>query len=103
LVAYLGLGVLDFLSPPSDVETAVYVLLTVVALYVLRIVAHATSMQSQPDRAESTPPGEPVLCPECEHVVPDLPFCPRCGLAAQAASRASRARRRSQRPVPVSS
>ena len=35
LIAYLGLGVLDFLSPPSDVETAVYALLTVLALYVL--------------------------------------------------------------------
>ena len=103
LVAYLGLGVLDFVSVPSDVETAVYALLTVVALYVLRVVAHATSMHSEPDRAEPGVPDPLVLCPECEHVVPDLPFCPRCGLAAQTASRASRARRRSQRPVPVSS
>lgn len=113
LIAYLGLGVLDFLSPPSDVETVVYALLTVVALYVLRVVVHVTLLHSEPDRAEPDraepdraepgPTDELVLCPECEHVVPDLPFCPRCGLAAQTASRASRARRRSQRPVPVSS
>jgi len=108
LLAYLGLGVLDFLSPPTAVETVVYALLTVVALYVLRVVAHSTLLHAEPDGAvpvgeDPAPPDEVVLCPECEHVVPDLPFCARCGLASQAASRASRARRRSQRPVPVSS
>jgi hypothetical protein len=103
LIAYLGLGVLDFLSPPSEVETVVYALLTVVALYVLRVVAHSTLLHAEPDRVESGSPDELVLCPECEHVVPDLPFCPRCGLSGQATSRTSRVRRRSQRPVPVSS
>lgn len=100
LIAYLGLGVLDFLSPPSNLETAVYALLTVVALYVLRIVVHSTLLHAQPEDAQ---PDDVVLCPECEHVVADLPFCPRCGLAGQATSRTSRAWRRSRRPVPVSS
>lgn len=102
LLAYLGLGVLDFLGPRSTVETAVYAVLTVASLYVLRIVVHATVLHCQPD-AEPVPSGEVVLCPECEYVVPDMPFCPHCGLAAMATSMASRARRRSQRPVPASS
>lgn len=89
LLVYLGLGVLDFLSPPSNLETAVYALLTVVALYVLRIVVHSTLLHAQPEDVE---PGAVVLCPECEHVVADLPFCPRCGFAGQATSRTSRAR-----------
>jgi len=89
LIAYLGLGVLDFLSPPSAVETVVYALLTVVALYVLRIVVHSTLLHARP---EDTEPDAVVPCPECEHVVADLPFCPRCGLASQATSRTSRAR-----------
>ncbi|KQY06257.1 hypothetical protein ASD37_18340 [Mycobacterium sp. Root135] len=99
LVAYLGLGVLDFISPPSNLETAVYAVLTVVALYVLRIVVHSTLLHAQSEDAQ---PDDVVLCPECEHVVADLPFCPRCGLAGQATSRTSRAWRRSHRPVPVS-
>ncbi|OPX10964.1 hypothetical protein [Mycobacterium sp. AT1] len=86
LVAYLGLGVLDFLSPPSAVETVVYALLTVVALYVLRIVGHCTLLHSEP---EDTEPDAVVLCPECEHVVADLPFCPRCGLAGPAPAKST--------------
>ena len=105
LVAYLGLGVLDFLSPPSAVETVVYALLTVVALYVLRIVVHSTLLHAQPEdtQLEGAAPDDVVLCPECEHVVAELPFCPRCGLAGEATSRTSRAWRRSQRPVPARS
>ena len=99
VIAYLGLGVLDFFTPSNDVETAVYTLLAVVALYFLRIVVHSTLLHEKPDDEQS---GAPVLCPECEHVVPDLPFCPRCGVAGHAASRTSRALRRSTRPVPVS-
>ena len=95
---YLGLGVLDVFAPPSDVETAVYAVLAVAALYALRIVLHSTLLHEQPDDAR---PDEPVLCPQCDHVVPDLPFCARCGVAGHAASRTSRAQRRSPRPVPA--
>ncbi|KAA0094666.1 zinc ribbon domain-containing protein [Mycolicibacterium sp. P1-18] len=87
LVAYLGLGVLDFLSPPSAVETTVYAVLTVLALSVLRVVAHTTMLHSRPT-TESESADDVVTCPECEHVVPGLPFCPRCGVA------------RFQRPAP---
>ena len=59
---------------------------------------HSTLLHEQPDDAR---PDEPVLCPQCDHVVPDLPFCARCGVAGHAASRTSRAQRRSPRPVPA--
>ncbi|MDT5238267.1 MAG: hypothetical protein QOD97_465 [Mycobacterium sp.] len=95
---YLGLGVLDVFAPPSNVETGVYALLAVVALCALRIVVHSTLLHEQPDDAR---PDEPMLCPQCDHVVPDLPFCARCGVAGHAASRTSRAQRRSTRPVPA--
>jgi hypothetical protein len=95
---YLGLGVLDVFAPPSNVETGVYAVLAAVALYALRIVVHSTLLHEQPDDAR---PDEPMLCPQCDHVVPDLPFCARCGVAGHAASRTSRARRRSTRPVPA--
>ena len=96
---YLGLGLLDFFAPPSNVETIVYALLAVLALYALRIVVHSTLLHERPDDAH---PDDPVLCPQCEHVVPDLAFCARCGVAGHAASRTSRARRRATRPVPAS-
>ena len=86
LAAYLGLGLLDFVLPPVDAERAIYVGLTVVALYVLRIVAHSTLLHELPDDQR---PDERITCPECEHVVPDLAFCPRCGVAGHAARRTS--------------
>ncbi|MDT5363245.1 MAG: hypothetical protein QOC69_5007 [Mycobacterium sp.] len=95
---YLGLGVLDVFAPPSNVETGVYAVLAAVALYALRIVVHSTLLHEQPDDAR---PDEPMLCPQCDHVVPDLPFCARCGVAGHAASRTSRAQRRSTRAVPA--
>ncbi len=66
-------GVLDVFAPPSDVETAVYAVLAVGgALCVTEFVLHSALLHEQPDDAR---PDEPVLCPQCDHVVPDLPFC----------------------------
>ena len=42
---------------------------------------------------------EPLLCPHCGHVVPDMAFCPACGVATWASSRSSRTARRDLRPV----
>jgi rRNA maturation endonuclease Nob1 len=42
---------------------------------------------------------EPLLCPHCGHVVPDMAFCPACGVATRASSRSSRTSRRDTRPV----
>lgn len=98
VVVYLVLGLLDFLALPNDVEMIVYALLAVLALGAVRIVVHATLLHEEPDRVS---PPDVILCPQCDHVVPDLPFCPCCGAAGHAASRTSRVERRSPRPVPV--
>ena len=42
-----------------------------------------------------------VLCPHCDHVVPETAFCPNCGVATRAASRTSRAARRRPPEAPV--
>ena len=98
VAVYLSLGLIDLLSLSNDLAMASYAVLAVLAMYALRIVVHATLLLEEPDRVS---PEAVILCPQCEHVVPDLPFCPRCGVAGHAASRTSRTARRSPRPVPV--
>ena len=95
---FLAIGVIDLSAARSDVQLGLYALVAVLALYALRVVLHATLLDEAPDDAF---PHEPVLCPQCDHVVPDLPFCPSCGFAGHAASRTSRAMRRATRPVPA--
>jgi hypothetical protein len=98
VAVYLGLGLLDLLQLPNDVAMGVYALVAVLALYALRLVVHSTLLLEEPDAPS---PDQVLLCPQCDHVVADLPFCSRCGVAGHAASRTSRAARRSPRPVPV--
>jgi hypothetical protein len=96
VVLFLGLGVIDLGAPSRYLQLGLYGLIAVLALVALRIAVHSTVLVEHPDDAS---PREPVLCPQCEHVVPELPFCPNCGVAGHAASRTSRAARRNARPV----
>jgi hypothetical protein len=98
LVAYTAMGVVDVAWLPQEIEAGLYALIALLVLLVLRIVLHATLLHEVPD---DTSPDTAVLCPQCDHVVPDLPFCPSCGVAAHAASRTSRQARRATRPVPT--
>jgi hypothetical protein len=75
-----------------------YAVIAVLAVLALRVVLHCTLLRETSDEAN---PKEPVLCPQCEYVVPELAFCANCGVAAHAASRTSRADRRSHRPTPI--
>jgi membrane protein implicated in regulation of membrane protease activity len=88
---YLGLGLLDFFSLPTYVEMIVYALVAVLALYVLRIVVHATLLHQSPGDVR---PDETVACPQCDHVVPELPFCPSCGVATHAPTHTASAAQR---------
>jgi hypothetical protein len=74
---------------------ALYAVVTVLALMALRLVLHWCLLGEARD---GTPGGEPVRCPQCDHVVPDLAYCPDCGVAANAASRSSR---RGDRSSPI--
>jgi hypothetical protein len=65
------------------VQLGLYLVITVVALLALRIVLQAALLYEEHDDGC---PDEPVLCGECEYVVPDMAFCAHCGMAANASS-----------------
>jgi len=91
------LGVIDILGVSQLVVLLLHLVLTVVALLILRVGAQLALLHEIHDPVG---PPEPLLCMRCELVVPDMPFCPACGAAARASSRSSRAERRRSRPEP---
>jgi hypothetical protein len=95
LIVYAGLGLIDVAQLPQGMQLGLYMVITVLALLALRVVLHMALL-----REEHAPgSGAPLLCPNCDHVVPDMAFCPNCGVAANASSRSSRNVRRLARPV----
>lgn len=97
LVVYLGLGLIDVARFPQVLMLVLYLVLAAVALFLLRIGVHLALLHEAHDEIRSD---EPLLCPHCGHVVPDMAFCPACGVATRASSRSSRRSRRAARPVP---
>ena len=96
LAVYVGLGLIDVAHFPQVLMLAIYLLLAAVALFLLRVGLHLALLHEAHDEIQSD---EPLLCPHCGHVVPDMAFCPACGVATRASSRSSRSARRDQRPV----
>ncbi|MCV7282045.1 zinc ribbon domain-containing protein [Mycolicibacterium flavescens] len=96
LVVYLSLGLIDVARFPQVPMLVLYLLLATVALLLLRIGLHLALLHEAHDEILSD---EPLLCPHCGHVVPDMAFCPACGVATRASSRSSRKHRRQARPV----
>lgn len=99
LLLYTAVGIIDVADFAESVRLALELVVTAIALLVLRIALHLALLHEQRDPV----PRAPVLCCHCSHVVPDTPFCPNCGVATRAASRSSRAARRTSRPVPIHS
>ena len=96
LAVYLGLGLIDIARFPQVLMLVWYLALAMVALFLLRVGLHLALLHEQHDNIHSD---EPLLCPHCGHVVPDMAFCPACGVATRASSRSSRQSRRAARPV----
>jgi len=96
LVVYVGLGLIDVSHFPQVLMLVLYLLLAAVALFLLRVGLHLALLHEAHDEIQSD---EPLLCPHCGHVVPDMAFCPACGVATRASSRSSRTSRRDTRPV----
>jgi hypothetical protein len=96
LTLYLGLGLIDVAHFPQVLMLALYLTLATVALFLLRLGLHLALLHEAHDEIRSD---EPLLCPHCGHVVPDMAFCPACGVATRASSRSSRRTRREARPV----
>ena len=85
-VIYLAQNGIDYAWIPDAEIVGLYVAVALLALLMLRIMLQCTLLREAPG---DTSPNEPVLCPQCDFVVPDLSFCAKCGLAADAPSRSS--------------
>ncbi|MBU9763872.1 zinc ribbon domain-containing protein [Mycobacterium sp. TNTM28] len=96
LVVYAGLGLVDVSRVPQWVQLAAHLAVTVVALLALRIGLHLALLHEAQDEYAAD---QPILCPRCGNIVPDMAFCAHCGAATHASSRSSRSARREHRPV----
>ncbi len=96
LAVYATLGLADVARIPQILQLAVHLTVAAVALLLLRLGLHLALLHEAQDEIQSD---EPVLCPHCNHVVPDMAFCPACGVATHASSRFSRRERRRTRPT----
>ena len=95
VVLYAGLGLSEAAPIPDALHVGLHLAFAALALLALRIGLQAALLREEHD---TTSPTEQVLCPHCDHVVPDMAFCPNCGVAARSASRTSRTARRLERP-----
>ncbi|KUH66318.1 hypothetical protein AU184_00580 [Mycolicibacterium novocastrense] len=96
LIVYVSLGLIDVARFPQVLMLVLYLALAGVALLLLRLGLHLALLHEAHDEIRAE---EPLLCPHCGHVVPDMAFCPACGVATRASSRSSRRARRESRPV----
>lgn len=96
LVLYVGLGLIDVARVPQLLQLGLHLAVALLAVLALRIGLHLALLHESHDTIESD---QPLLCPHCGHVVPDMAFCPSCGVATRASSRSSRTQRRTSRPV----
>lgn len=98
IALYAALGLLEVAPLLQGLHFALHMLIAVIALLALRIGIQAALLHESHDEVR---PDEQVLCPHCDHVVPDTAFCPNCGVASRAASRTSRATRRAPTGAPA--
>jgi hypothetical protein len=96
IALYAVLGLVDVARIPQNLQLATHLTVAAIALLALRVGLQLALLHEAHDEILSD---EPLLCPHCGHVVPDMAFCPACGAATRAASRSSRKARRESRPV----
>ncbi len=96
LAVYAALGLVDVTHIPQWLQLVIHLSVALVAVLLLRVGLHLALLHEAHDEIHSD---EPMLCPHCQHVVPDMAFCPACGVATRAASRSSRRERRERRPT----
>lgn len=94
---YVGVWLVDALTPTvleatqqEFLELAVNLVLAVLAVLTARFGVQIAMLHAEPGPTT----GRPLLCVECEKVVPDMAFCPGCGASALASSTTSRRLRR---------
>jgi hypothetical protein len=94
----VALGLSEASAFANGLHFGLHVLVAIVALLALRIGLQAALLHEAHDEAN---PEAQVLCPHCDHVVPDTAFCPNCGVATRAASRTARTTRRTADDIGV--
>lgn len=98
LLVHAGVGVIDIVGVAQLPMTMAHIAVTVVVLLGLRLSLQLAMLHESHEPSEAD---LPLLCPQCENVVPDMAFCPACGAATMASSRQSRRLRRGMlRPRP---
>lgn len=98
VAVYALLGLVDVARVPQFLQLGVHLAMTAIALLALRVGVHLALLHQEHDEIHED---EPILCPHCGHVVPDMAFCVACGAAIRASSRSSRQARRDSRPVRI--
>jgi hypothetical protein len=96
IVMYAVIGLVDVARFPQNLQLIAHLAVAAIALLALRVGLQLALLHEAHDEILSD---EPLLCPHCGHVVPDMAFCVACGAATRAASRSSRQARRETRPV----
>lgn len=91
LALYAVLGLTEASPVLERLHLGANLMIAVIALLALRIGLQYCLLFEEHDAPDK---GGHVLCPHCDHVIPDMAFCPNCGVAAAASSRASRTARR---------
>lgn len=96
LIVYTALGLVDVARIPQWIQLTVHLAVALMAILALRVGLHLALLHEAQDEIASD---QPIFCPRCGHIVPDMSFCPHCGAATHASSRTSREERREHRPV----
>jgi hypothetical protein len=96
MTMYALLGLVDVARLPQLLQLALHLAVAAAALLALRVGLQLALLHENHDEILSD---EPLLCPYCGTVVPDMAFCVACGAATRASSRSSRQSRRDVRPV----
>lgn len=94
LVVYAVVGLVDIAGLPQLPQLGVHLAVMLLAVLMVRTGLHLALLHEAHDPITD----EPLICPHCEQVVPDMAFCPACGVATRASSRSSRQARRRCRP-----
>ena len=95
-ILYVVVWSIDALALPYAIEVATNLVLAALTLIVTRCGLQIVLLHERSGPVTE----DPLLCVQCEAVVPDMPFCVSCGGSAQASSRSSRRLRRDHPPVP---
>lgn len=91
LLIHAGVAILDIIGIPQIAMLVSHITMTVIVLIGLRLSLQLALLHETHDPIAED---QPLLCPYCDMVVPDMAFCPACGAATRASSRESRRERR---------